>query len=623
MPVPDSNLVEQKPQGGIVSSAPRGIPVFIGCCSRGAKSPALPAPAANPTQSWGRNAQKAIAAYHGAGPLSRRAAYVVSQMGGECLTIGVPATARAASKPAAGTIVANISSTFTATLSGTPTAGAAISILFGVAGGVTGTGPIAYQVSYDGGNTYGITQALGTALTIVVFGVTCTLGSARVVTAGDTISWFQRAASQSILPQILTKANASTATYTITGTPADAYRGRVEWLTGGTLATAGITGRYCLDWDAVQQIGTWTTFALGTGLTLLPLDGVEPSGLTITAAATGTGTIDAGDVLEFGTTAPEAQVSDVVAAMAAVRASGLTWSWFVVLNPSSSTDAAAVDTLLTGASWAGGGRRAWALVETRDRETYEPIASWAASVRTDYASFTSTRVFPCAGAAPASDPITGRRPRFNAIVDYATRFATISISTDAGWLSGLGALPASRILYAPGGQQIEHDADADPQLFDAQGPYRGFLVLRTFEDSQFPGTYPAGSICMPAAGDLGLVQLRRVLDTFEDTLQSQARLELLSPFRRWTSVQVAQTAGKYKVGDVREEDARAIERRLYAAAYAALVATGNATAIIVTLVRTPVALGPPGIFGLSYKGQLSAFGTIYQMSGTAFLLANG
>jgi hypothetical protein len=378
------------------------------------------------------------------------------------------------------------------------------------------------------------------------------------------------------------------------------------------LGTAGITYRYALDWDG--SIGKWSgALQLGTGTTIQPLDGVEASGLTITLSTSGSSTVDAGDVISFNTTAPEAQWSDVQAAMTTVRGSGLTWSWFAVLTPFAATDCGSADTLLTG--WATGTRRTFALIETRDRETTETIAAWEARWLTDFQSFASTRVFPCAGHAPAADPITGRRDRRSSILDYASRLVTVpQISTDPGQVT-LGALPAARVLYdATTGLQTEYDADVDSALFD-----RGALVLRTFEDDQFPGTYPAGGVCMPSAGDLGLVQLRRVLDAFEDALQSQARFELLSKFRRWTAAQVANSGGKYKAGDIFEADARAIERRLFVAAKRAVLDTGDASGCTVVLTRTPVTLGG-GKFALAYQGQLTALGYVYQINGTAGLV---
>ena len=394
MSVPDSLLAEIKPAGGFTAVRPRGIPVYLGVSARGSTT----APG-----SFGPRAASAIASAYGAGPGSRKAAYCTSQAPSDCLVMNLPATQRAASKTAA-TVVKNGSSTFTSVLSGTPTTGADVLIVFTVGVGAVGGAGAFYKIALDGGITFSAPVALGTATSITVLGVAVALGAGNLITALDSIAWLQRAASASVLPQTLTKANASTATYTVSGTPADAYHLRLEWLVGGVLSTSGASYRYCLDWNG--STGSWSPAqSLNTATTILPLDdfkAAEPTGLTITIGA---GTIDAGDHLDFNTTPPEAQWSDVQAAMVAVRASGLTWSFFAILTPLSAADCAACDTLLTG--WAASTRRTFAFPEARDRESTETIAAWAARVRGDFNGFTSTRVFPCAGYAPLADPITG------------------------------------------------------------------------------------------------------------------------------------------------------------------------------------------------------------------------
>jgi hypothetical protein len=602
MPVPESDLTEVKPAGAFVATTPRGIPAYLFCSSRGPTTP----------QTFGAKRHKDIAARYGCGGV-RRAAYMAQQSAAECVCVRVPATQRAASKGPA-TVSRNVSSDFTYTLSGTPTDGADVVIAV-TTGGTTGGAGAAYKVSLDGGDTFGAVTPLSTATSITVLGVAVALGSSKTLTAGDRILWFQRAASASILPAVVKRAASSTFTSTPTGAPEDTYRVRVEFLTGGTLGTAGITYRACLDWDGVT--GKWTPETqLGTATSIALYDDTEATGITVPLSTSGS-TVDAGDAIEFNTTAPEAAAADVAAALTALRASRLTWSFAAVCSPMSAADCTTLDTLLVG--WASSYRR-WCIPETRDRETYETIAAHAARVRADFLGFTSTRVFPAAGHAPAVDPITFARPRWSASIDYLVRFTTVpQISTDAAQVT-LGALPASRALYRDG-VQTEYDAAAAPALFDAQGDGRGFLVLRTWEDANLPGTYPAGSICMPSAGDLGLVQLRRVLDAFEDALQSQARIELVAKFRRWTPAQVAKSS-QYKAGDIYEADARAIEARLRKAGRNAVQDTGDASGITVTLNRTPVALGG-GKLALSYGGQCAPLGYVYKFTGEVGLVDEG
>lgn len=598
--LPASNLAEVKPSGGFSAVRPQGVPVYIGCSSAGTTSP----------KTFGRTSQARIAAEYEAGPLSRKAGYCASQTNSDCVCIRVPATSRAASKTTAS-VSRSGSSDFTYTLTGTPTDGADVVIRF-VVGGTTGSAGITYKVSLDGGETFDATAtALGTSTSIVVLGVTLALGSTKAVTAADEVSWSQRAASASTSPLATTRIGSSTFSIAASGTPADGYRGRLEFLDGGELGTAGITYRYCLDWDGTQ--GKWQgPYQLGTGTTIAPLDGTIASGLTLTLSTSGSSTVDAGDVVEWRCYAPEAQWSDIDAALDALLAANVSWSFLVVLSPLSGTDAASFATKLSG--WLPT-RRAWGICETRDREHYETIDAHASIVKADFTSFTSSLVFPAAGHAPFADPITKRRDRGSAALDYAIRAVSQSISTDPGQES-LGALPASRALYdSTGVTQTEYDARQDPVLFDAHGDGFGFLVLRTYKDQA--GTFPAGGIGMPSDGDIGLIAHRRVLNVLHDALQTQGRKELLSKFRRWTAAQVANTGGAYKAGDIREEDARDIESRLRIAGEAAV--KGHASDVRVILSRTPVALGG-GRLGLSYQAKCAPLGYVYQISGEVGLV---
>lgn len=589
MAAPESIVAEVKPAGGFSAIRPRGVPVFLFTASRGPTTP----------QSFGARQHTSIVSTYGAGGV-RKGAYVASRTNSPCVTIRVPATSRAASATTP-VVTKNGSSTFTSTLSGTASDGADVVIAFPT-GGTTGTAGAAYKVSTDGGGTFGASTPLNTATSITVRGVSVALGSAKVITAGDTIAWFQRAASGAILTQTTTRAASSTATYVASGTPVDAYRVRFEWLKGGTQGTPGATYRYALDWDGIT--GTFTPeTALGANTSVTLYDGSEDSGIAI---AVGTGTIDANDYLSFNTTAPEPQWSDISAALDALRASNFVWSFLVVCAPLSAADAASLDSKLMG--WASGSRRAWALCETRDRETDETLAAWRTRLLADFISFTSTRAFPAAGHAPAADPITGRRDRRSCLIDYAERLIAVSkISTDPGMLS-LGPLPPSRVLHV-NGVQVEHDARTDSALFD-----RGFLTLRTWEDEQYPGTYPTGGVCMGGAGDFQLLAIRRVHDAFDDALQSQARAELLRTFDRWTAPQLRRAKGSFKVGDIYEAQARGIQGRLQRAAEEAIVATGDASGVRIILDRTPVKLGG-GKLGLKWSGKFNALGYLYNMTG--------
>lgn len=81
-------------------------------------------------------------------------------------------------------------STSTPSIAGTPTADADVVVRFPV-GGTVGTTGIKYQTSTDGGTTWGTLTALGLATTILLLGVTLTLGAGDV-TAHDAVAWVQQ-----------------------------------------------------------------------------------------------------------------------------------------------------------------------------------------------------------------------------------------------------------------------------------------------------------------------------------------------------------------------------------------------------------------------------------------------
>jgi hypothetical protein len=86
------------------------------------------------------------------------------------------------------------------------------------------------------------------------------------------------------------------------------------------------------------------------------------------------------------------------------------------------------------------------------------------------------------------------------------------------------------------------------------------------------------------------------------------RLEMLSPFRRWPNAPAPKAP--FLAGDVYEADARAIGRRLQFAADQAVIVPGYASAVVVSLVRTPISLGG-GKYKLVAKVKATALGYIY------------
>lgn len=108
-----------------------------------------------------------------------------------------PVSPQAASL-SAPTFALSPSSTIAPSLSGTPLTSANALVTFSV-GGTLGTGGIVYSVSYDGGATASDPVDLGLSVSVAIFGVVLSLGSAAaLVSAGDSIAWTQRRATHDV-----------------------------------------------------------------------------------------------------------------------------------------------------------------------------------------------------------------------------------------------------------------------------------------------------------------------------------------------------------------------------------------------------------------------------------------
>jgi hypothetical protein len=596
MSAPDANVGEVPPGAGFVPNNPRNVPVFFGCAQEG--------PLATPTncnaQPFGPGQHEAIQATYAAGPLTRKATYVAAKDGAPCLCVRLPKSTRAAwVSPVSATLAQT--STITPTVTGTPTDGYDMQVVF-TAGGTLGQAGGFYKTSEDGGATFSAPVALGTNTAIPLPGTGMSVGlgaPGEVFNIGDTIAFWTRPASAAILPAAVTASSASTATHTPSGSPEDAYQVQILWVDGGTVGAPGAVYRVSLDgglsWGPDTQLGSNVSIALFDGYV-----GTTPTPSGVNVGLNSGGIVTAGDLVTFETTAPEFSYADLQTAWTKLRATPLVWSFGAVLSPMSASEAGSLDALVAG--WATGTRRAWAVVETRGRSSRESVTAWRSRLLNEWITvqrFASTRVFPAAGGAQITDPITARKNRRSAALHYLGRLAYYPISTDSGEVD-LGPLTSDVTLFDTNGNPVDYDARTDPSLFDA-----GFLTLRTWEG--WPGVYPTGAVLIAPPGDINLIAYRRVLDAVEDAVQTQMRLEMIAKFRVWPSKPPPKPP--YKAGDIFEADARAIESRLRAAARNAVL-PGDASDVALTLQRTPVAIAG-GRKKLVCKVKVTALDYIY------------
>lgn len=501
--LPSTDVTQAAP--GLAFAA-TGIPetvVFLGPASAGPYTPQL----------IGAGNLALLKSTFKTGPLVKEAAYGASKVARKFVAIRLPTVA----VPGAVhdvTVTRSVSSDFTYTTSGTVTDGADVVIKF-TNGGTTGIAGITYNESLDGGVTWA-SHPLGTATSITVRGRVLALGSGKVITTNDVITWWQTPPSGSILTQLPALALASTGSITLSGTPADGYSGVIfEMVKGCTVGVAGGTYRYSLDggslWSPVTALGTATTVAL--------LDGTEASGITATLGA---GDLTAGDSTAAACSPPAYDVAGVTAALTALRTwGGSTWTWLRFAGAGiTATQAASIATLIDAFDAAK--LPTWGVADARDRVAGESLTAWEARVAEDYASYTSTRLGIAGGTTPLTCPITARRDRRSAMLACLPRAMSLPLHTD--WAEfARGPLADADILDATG-EQVEYDANATGTL-----NAMGMITLRRWPG--YAGVYPTKAALMGPAGDIKRVPLRRVMNVAVKLYQQILQLPICRHFR--------------------------------------------------------------------------------------------
>lgn len=558
MTLPSSDVTEVPAGASLAPSSSARSVVTFGCSNKGTVlTPRAVGSTLGPLTST-----------FGCGPGVKACAYVQAQTGADSIFIRLPATAVAAFKSAVITVGGGTS---VITVSGTPLDGFDVQLII-TTGGTVGTAGAFYKLSVDGGVTFSNPTALGVATTIALpgTGLTINLGSGTLIT-GEAVTFYTLPASQTTLPLTTTRAAASTCVVTeTTGRPEDAYEVRWEVLIGGTIGIAGITFRYSLDrglnWSASTALGVASTFAL--------LDGPELAGLTLSFAA---GTLDTGDFVTFNTTAPEWQASDAIAAMAALRASKVKFSFLHAVGVVDPTKAGSVGATI--AAWSAKSKFSWCAGSVRDWGTNETQLDWIASLVATWASFADTRIALGAGMARLTCPITGRSNRRSVTWKAVAQTVGVAPQTDIAQ-KNLGPLSSDVQIYDVNGALVEYDARINSTLFDNR-----FIVYRTWEDEA--GVFFARGNLMGPPGDIQRITYRRVLNIVDEVYQKAMRQQIESPFRRWG----ARVKAPFLPGDIHEADAMRIQQQIQTALRTQVVELGMVSSIVATLERTPISTG--------------------------------
>lgn len=591
--LPSSSITVLNGGLGVTTAGPTNVHLVMGPSSKGDFN--------KPLQF---NSYTDAATYFGAGQMPRAAAYAARGGRARYVCVRLPAIAEdatisAVTKPVGKTVA----------LSGTPTWGYDVVIKF-VVGGTVGVAGATYKVSLNHGITYGAVTPLGTGTTIVVDGVTVTLTATETYSIGAEISYQTKPGSQKIGKVVTTRIGSSTSALTLSGAPIDDYELVFQVVTGGTIATAGISYRISLDGGYTYGPET----ALGTATSIDILDNGEPSGVTL---ALGAGTLDAGDVLTAMTTAPTVNVSDVQAALAKVKADHYSYRFVHVVGETTVTKAGNIASELTALEQKN--IFTYGLVAARDFTDGEvgadkrPSAFYDTRLLSEFSTLATDRLSVWAGRARVLCPATGRQNRRPASWIAAARLVSRPAHHDLGRKRD-GALPSDVNIYNKDGELVEVDSRVSDTLHGAK-----FGTLRTFDRQ--PGVFiTRGNIMSGNASDIDRIPLRAVMDLGSEILQAvgEEQLENYVVTNPSAGVQPGQgdVPGQDAIpGAIREADARVIERELNSALENGLVAPGYVSAMRVSLDRTvdvltsksmamDVELTPLGYID-SFKGRIS------------------
>ena len=589
--LPSAELAEAAPAGQLVQQAPADIPVLIGCAESGGLQT---------IESFGSQDIAGMAAVYVCGPLLAEGTYNASKLPVPFVLVRVPATQQAAQCSVVN--VAGISGT---AVLGTPAIGSMKDgwdvVVLVTAGGTIGTS-YTYEVSLDGGQTFGAPIAVTTSLSMaitgawqgqtVATGITIALTSGQTFVTSDTFNFWTEPASASLLTTFIARVSGSTSTLVFSGTPANAYQIVVQFLSSGTEGVQGAL-QFWVSLDGALTFGLVQTLAM-SGVYLIP-DGAGSSGVTLTVGA---GTITALDQVTINTTAPVPAFSDVQLAMDAVRNWAGTWSFFVLCGYSTRAMRDSIEAHVQ--TYAASGRYTFCVVSMRDRITGETTGSpgnvtgdlaWSNRLFAEWASSVGNRTPACAGSARVTSPLPGTwQNRRTTALGYTGRTIGISPDTDQGDRSvgSGGALSSDTSITTATGQLAEHDARLNPILYGL-----GACVVRTYygETGIQPGVFPAGGLLIAAATDIQRWAYRRVLNLADAAFFTAMQANLLTLLPVWP----ATVRTPYVGGDIQVMTLNALTGKLFYPVRSAVgpyVASGNQAnrqgGITVTINPTPV-----------------------------------
>jgi hypothetical protein len=368
---------------------------------------------------------------------------------------------------------------------------------------------------------------------------------------------------------------ASAVTFTGTGTsvvtadvvtdePEDDYEVVFLVTLGGTIATGPISFKYSLDggrnYSAEVSLGTANTYNI-------PNSGVQID--------FGAGTLVAGDMATFRTTAPQWNASELGTALDALGLSTVNWEGVEIVGAIDGTSFDTVETKITG--MASSGKNHWWIGNCRVPNLAESEATYLGAMNTIFSAKTTKHGALCFGAQEMISSVSGRK--YMRPVSFVAGPWESSKSEEVNGADiNLGALPCS--IRDDNGNPKHHDESANPGADDGR-----FYTLRTWEG--YPGVYVNRPRLFSSTGsDFQLIPHRRVMNIARDVLRSYFVRRLNKPVR------VNRTTGF-----ILEAEALEIERGATAALRTALTTKPKASDATFVLSRTDNLLSDPTMTG--------------------------
>lgn len=366
--------------------------------------------------------------------------------------------------------------------------------------------------------------------------------------------------------------------------PLDDYFVQLKVVKGGTIGTAGITLTVSLDAGrtsgGVVSLGTANTLAIpGTGITI----------------DFGTGTLIAGDIVQFSTIAPAWGSGDIATGLQALLSSpyagAVGSSGIHLVGPCTGAIASLFQSAAPGLEQlAAGYLYTRGMVDVRDASppaawggSGETESAWMTAIEADYIATSAKRVLAGAGhynmPSAFANSMAGT-PIFRRCLTWAqaARQLTIAPQVHSGEVD-LGAL--EQIVVDPTNDPtdgfIYHDERVNPGLDDfLPGGAARFCAART--RIGLPGYYITNPRLLAPSGSVySFWPMGAVIDYGSNIVHQVGTQELNANVRTLTAA---------KGGTIYENDARVIEKKIGGALRDNMVATGMISGQTVSVDRT-------------------------------------